>query len=54
MVKFEERCPQPMTETILVQNWFEDLKRLFPHGQEFLLLETNCPSRCDFILKLFR
>ena len=30
MVKFNERKPQPVTELILVQNWFEELKRLVP------------------------
>jgi serine/threonine-protein kinase len=32
MVKLEERKPQPVTEMILVQNWFEELKRLCPTG----------------------
>ena len=30
MVRLEERKPQPVTEMILVQNWFEELKRLCP------------------------
>jgi len=30
MVKFENRKPTPVTEMILVQNWFEELKRLVP------------------------
>jgi Tol biopolymer transport system component len=30
MVKLEDRIPQPITEMILVQNWFEELKRLVP------------------------
>jgi len=30
MAKHEERKPQPVTELILVQNWFEELKRLSP------------------------
>jgi serine/threonine-protein kinase len=30
MVKLEERESQPITEMILVQNWFEELKRLAP------------------------
>jgi hypothetical protein len=30
MVKDGERKPQPVTEMILVQNWFEELKRLVP------------------------
>jgi hypothetical protein len=34
MVKLEERKPQPVTEMILVQNWFEELKRLLPTGKK--------------------
>jgi serine/threonine-protein kinase len=34
MVKEEERKPQPITELILVQNWFEELKRLAPTGKK--------------------
>jgi serine/threonine protein kinase len=30
MVKFENRKPTPVTEIILVQNWFEELNRLCP------------------------
>ena len=30
MVKLEQRKPSPVTEMILVQNWFEELKRLAP------------------------
>jgi Tol biopolymer transport system component len=30
MVKLEERKPQPLTELVLVQNWFEELRRLAP------------------------
>jgi hypothetical protein len=30
MVKRDERKPQPITETMLVQNWVEELKRLAP------------------------
>jgi serine/threonine-protein kinase len=30
MVKQEERKPRPVTELILIQNWFEELKRLAP------------------------
>jgi eukaryotic-like serine/threonine-protein kinase len=30
MVKLEERKPQPLTEMVLVQNWFEELRRLAP------------------------
>ncbi|MGA2263295.1 MAG: protein kinase [Acidobacteriota bacterium] len=31
MVKLEQRKPKPVTEMILVQNWFEELKRLAPN-----------------------
>jgi serine/threonine-protein kinase len=34
MVKLEESQPQTVTEMILVQNWFEDLKRLAPPGEK--------------------
>ncbi len=34
MVKSEEIKPQPATEMILVQNWFEELKRLVPTGKK--------------------
>ena len=34
MVKLEEQKPQPVTEMILVQNWFEELKRLAPTGRK--------------------
>jgi hypothetical protein len=30
MVKLEERKSQPVTELVLVQNWFEELRRLAP------------------------
>ena len=30
MVKLEQTRPTPVTEMILVQNWFEELKRLVP------------------------
>jgi eukaryotic-like serine/threonine-protein kinase len=30
MVKLEERKSQPLTEMVLVQNWFEELRRLAP------------------------
>jgi hypothetical protein len=30
MVKDEQRKPSPVTEMVLVQNWFEELKRLAP------------------------
>jgi eukaryotic-like serine/threonine-protein kinase len=33
MVKLEEAKPSPVTEMILVQNWFEELKRLCPTGK---------------------
>jgi Tol biopolymer transport system component len=33
MVKMEERKSQPVTEMILIQNWFEELKRLVPNGK---------------------
>jgi len=33
MVKSEEREPRPMTEMILIQNWFEEIKRLVPTGK---------------------
>ena len=34
MVKLEQRKPTPVTEMILVQNWFEELKRLIPAGKK--------------------
>ncbi|OGD27095.1 MAG: hypothetical protein A2028_02050 [Candidatus Aminicenantes bacterium RBG_19FT_COMBO_59_29] len=34
MVKEEQRKPTPVTEMILVQNWFEELKRLVPTGKK--------------------
>jgi hypothetical protein len=34
MVKVEQRKPSPVTEMILVQNWFEELKRLCPTGKK--------------------
>jgi serine/threonine-protein kinase len=34
IVKQEERKPQSVTELILVQNWFEELKRLAPTGKK--------------------
>lgn len=34
MVKYEGRKPQPVTELILVQNWFEELKRLARTGNK--------------------
>ena len=33
MTKYEERKSQPLTEMILVQNWFEELKRLVPSNK---------------------
>lgn len=34
MVKKEQRKPQPVTEMILVQNWFEELKEKLPTGKK--------------------
>jgi serine/threonine-protein kinase len=34
MVQLEERKSQPLTEMILVTNWFEELKRLAPTGRK--------------------
>jgi serine/threonine protein kinase/Tol biopolymer transport system component len=34
MVKRQEQKPQPVTQMILVQNWFEELKRLVPTGRQ--------------------
>ena len=34
MVKYEDRKPTLVTELILVQNWFEELKRLAPGGKK--------------------
>jgi len=34
MVKWEQRKPTPVTELTLVQNWFEELKRLLPAGKK--------------------
>jgi serine/threonine protein kinase len=34
MVKLEQRKPQPVTEMILVQNWFEELKRVVPASKK--------------------
>ncbi len=34
MVRLEERKSHPATEMILVQNWFEELKRLCPTGKK--------------------
>ena len=33
MVKRGQLTPAPVTELILVQNWFEELKRLVPTGK---------------------
>jgi len=33
MVQLEERKPQPLTEMVLVQNWFEEVRRLVPPGR---------------------
>ena len=34
MVKREERPLKPVTEIVIVQNWFEELKRLVPSGKK--------------------
>jgi len=34
MDKMEERKSQPVTEMILVQNWFEELKRIVSTGKK--------------------
>ncbi len=34
LVKMEERKPSPVTEMVLVQNWFEELTRLLPDGKK--------------------
>jgi hypothetical protein len=34
LVRLDDRNPQPVTEMILVQNWFEELKRLCPTGKK--------------------
>jgi serine/threonine-protein kinase len=34
MAKLEQRKPTPVTEMILIQNWFEELKRLAPTGKK--------------------
>jgi serine/threonine-protein kinase len=34
MVRLEQRKPTPVTEIILVLNWFEELKRLLPAGNK--------------------
>jgi eukaryotic-like serine/threonine-protein kinase len=34
VVKMEERKSRPVTELVLVQNWFEELKRLVPTGKK--------------------
>jgi hypothetical protein len=33
MVRLEEREPRPVREMILIQNWFEEIKRLVPTGK---------------------
>jgi hypothetical protein len=33
MVKVEERKSQPVTELILVHDWFEEIRRLVPTGK---------------------
>jgi serine/threonine-protein kinase len=37
MAKFGEREPHPVTELVLVQNWFEELKRLAPADKNKLI-----------------
>jgi serine/threonine-protein kinase len=34
MVRLEDRKPSPLTEMTLVENWFEELKRLVPTGKK--------------------
>jgi hypothetical protein len=34
MVKLEDRKPAPLTEMVLVENWFEELERLAPAGRK--------------------
>jgi len=34
MVKYEQRDPTPVTEMVLVEDWFEELKRLSPSGKK--------------------
>ncbi len=34
MIKSEQRKPTPVTEMVLVENWFEELKRLVPNGKK--------------------
>jgi hypothetical protein len=34
MVKLDDRKPESVNEMILVQNWFEELKRLVPTGKK--------------------
>jgi hypothetical protein len=34
MLKQEDREPQPVKEIVLVENWFEELKRLVPTGKK--------------------
>jgi hypothetical protein len=34
MVKLDQRKPTPVTEMILVQNWFEELKQKVPSGKK--------------------
>ncbi|NWG12976.1 MAG: hypothetical protein HXY20_05510 [Acidobacteria bacterium] len=45
MVKMEERKPQPVTEMIVVQNWFEELERLAPAGKHRVRLNPDTSSR---------
>jgi hypothetical protein len=45
MVKRDERKPQPITETMLVQNWVEELKRLAPEKEALLITILVFPGR---------
>ena len=45
MVKRDARKPQPITETMLVQNWVEELKRLVPAKQALLITILVFPGR---------
>ncbi len=33
MVRLEEEEPKPVTELVLIHNWFEEVKRLVPTGK---------------------
>jgi len=47
MAKEEERKPQPVIEMILVQNWFEELKRRSGNGSLFGLCFLATASFSD-------